>query len=84
MSLLTKANTINTLEGSRLQPRDMLDASQPTHIGHQLYVGAKGEPDGQTKNQTKQQELKEQKSQERGTVQPFILKGHMTHAHAVL
>ena len=51
MSLLTKATTINTLEGSRLQPRDVLDASQPTRVGHQPYVGAKGEPDGQTKNQ---------------------------------
>ena len=48
--LLTKANTINMLEGSRLQPRDMLDASQPTHIGHQPYVGDKGEPVGRTKS----------------------------------
>ena len=45
MSLLTKANTINTLEGNRLQPRDALDMSQPTCIGHQPYMGAKGEPD---------------------------------------
>ena len=49
------------LEGSRLQPRDALDALQPTRIGHQPYVGAKDKPDGQTKNQTKQQELQEQK-----------------------
>ena len=27
MALLTKANTIITVEGSRLQPRDVLDAS---------------------------------------------------------
>ena len=33
------------LEGSRLQPGDALDASQPTHVGHQPYAGAKGEPD---------------------------------------
>ena len=52
MLLLTKTNTINTLEGSRLQPRDALDASRPTRIGHQPYLGAKGEPDGQTENQT--------------------------------
>ena len=51
MSLLTKANTINMLEGSRLQPGDALDASQPRRVGHQLYVGTKGKPDGRTKNQ---------------------------------
>ena len=39
------------LEGSRLQPGDAPDVSQPTRIGHQLYAGAKGEPDGRTKNQ---------------------------------
>ena len=44
-SLLTKANTINMLEGSRLQPGDTLDASRPTHVGHQPYAGDKGEPD---------------------------------------
>ena len=49
MALLTKANTIITLEGSRLQPRDALDASRPTRIRHQPYAGDKGEPDGQTK-----------------------------------
>ena len=43
---------INMLEGSRLQPGDALDASQPTRIEHQLYVGAKGKPDGRTENQT--------------------------------
>ena len=47
MALLTKANTIITLEGSRLQPRDVLDVSQPTRIGHQPYAGGKGEPDEQ-------------------------------------
>ena len=41
--LLTKANTI-TFEGSRLQPRDMLDASRHG-IRHQPHVGGKGEPD---------------------------------------
>ena len=49
MALLTKANTIIMLEGSRLQPRDMLDASQPTCIRHQLQAGDKGKPDGRTK-----------------------------------
>ena len=44
-SLLTKANTINMLEGSRFQPRDVLDALQPARIGHQLYAGAKAKPD---------------------------------------
>ena len=34
-SLLTKANAINTLEGSRLQSGDALDASQSTRVGHQ-------------------------------------------------
>ena len=31
------------LEGSRLQPGDMIVTLQPTHIGHQPYVGAKDE-----------------------------------------
>ena len=34
-ALLTKANTIITVEGSRLQPRDALDASQLTRVRHQ-------------------------------------------------
>ena len=76
MLLLTKANTTNTLEGNRLQPRDTLDASRPTCVGHQPYVGAKGEPDGRSKQS--------QKSPERGAVRPFILKGHVTHACAAL
>ena len=50
MALLTKANTIITLEGSRLQPGDMLDASQPTRIRHQPHVADKGEPDVRTKS----------------------------------
>ena len=33
------------LKGSRPQPGDMLDASGPTRIRHQLYAGGKGEPD---------------------------------------
>ena len=37
--LLTKANTIITVEGSRLQPGDMLDALQPTRIRHQPHMG---------------------------------------------
>ena len=45
--LLTKANTIIMLAGSRLQPGDTLDASQPTCVRHQLHVGGKGEPDEQ-------------------------------------
>ena len=39
MALLTKANTIITVEGSRLQPRDALDASRPTRIRHQPHAG---------------------------------------------
>ena len=80
---MTKANTINTLEGSRLQPGDMLDASRPTRIGHQLYAGAKGEPDGRTKNQMSSKSYQSKKSPERGIVQAYILKGHVTHACAV-
>ena len=45
MALLTKANTKITLEGSRLQPGDVLDMSRPACIRHQLYVGGKGKPD---------------------------------------
>ena len=37
------------LEGSRLQPGDALDASQPTRVRHQPFAGDKGEPDRQTK-----------------------------------
>ena len=43
--LLTKANTIIMLEGSRLQPGDVLDASQPMRVRHQPYAGGKGKPD---------------------------------------
>ena len=39
--LLTKANTIITLEGSRLQPGD---ASQPTRVRHQPYASDEDEP----------------------------------------
>ena len=39
MALLTKVNTRITFEGSRLQLRDMLDASWPTHIRHQSPMG---------------------------------------------
>ena len=59
MSLLTKANTINTLEGSRLQPGDALDALRPACIGHQPYTGTKGEPDGRTENQMNSKDLRE-------------------------
>ena len=34
-------------EGSRLQPGDTLDASQPTRVRHQPNAGDKGESDGQ-------------------------------------
>ena len=44
MALLTKANTMITLEGSRLQPGDVLDMLRPTRIRHQPYVGDQGEP----------------------------------------
>ena len=37
--LLTKANTIITVEGSRLPPGDMLDVSQPTRVRHQPHEG---------------------------------------------
>ena len=43
MVLLTKANTMIMFEGSRLQPGDALDASQPTRIRHQPYTGDQGE-----------------------------------------
>ena len=71
------------LEGSRLQPRDMLDASQPTHIGHKLYVGAKGEPDGLTENQMNSKSY-QSKSLKQGSAQAFIPKNHVTCAHTVL
>ena len=38
-ALLTKTNTIITVEGSRLQPRDTLDASQLTCVRHQPHAG---------------------------------------------
>ena len=50
MALLTKANTIITLEGSRLQPGDALDALRPTRVGHQPHVADKGEPGVRTKS----------------------------------
>ena len=37
--LLTKANTIITVEGSRLQPGDALDTSQATRFRHQPPMG---------------------------------------------
>ena len=51
------------LEGSRLQPGDALDASRPTCIGHQLYVGAKGKPDERTKNQTNSKSYQSKRAQ---------------------
>ena len=38
MVLLTKANTIITVEGSRLQPGDVLDMLQPTCVRHQPHT----------------------------------------------
>ena len=38
-ALLTKANTIITVEGSRLQPGDTLDMLRPTCVRHQPHVG---------------------------------------------
>ena len=38
------------LEGSRLQPRDVLGALRPTRVGHQPYAGAKSKPDERTEN----------------------------------
>ena len=37
--LLTKANAIITVEGSRLQPGDVLDTLRPTRVRHQPPVG---------------------------------------------
>ena len=48
MVLLTKANTMITFEGSRLQPGDVLDALQPTRVRHQPYAGDQGKPGVQT------------------------------------
>ena len=50
MALLTKANTIITHEGSRLQPGDTLDVLLPTCVRHQLYVDDQGEPGVQTRS----------------------------------
>ena len=36
---INQASTIITVEGSRLLPRDTLDASQPTHVRHQPHEG---------------------------------------------
>ena len=38
-ALLTKTNTIITVEGSKLQPGDALDMSQPTCVSHQPHTG---------------------------------------------
>ena len=83
MALLTKANTIVTLEGSRLQPGDALDASRPTRIRHQPHVGDKGKPEGRTKSPNELRAKRAKKSLERGVGRPFIAKGHMTGACAV-
>ena len=48
--LLTKANTIIMLEGSRLQPGDALDVLRPTHVRHQPHAADKGEPGVWTKS----------------------------------
>ena len=50
MALLTKAKTIIMLEGSRLHPRDVLDASQPKCVRHQPYTADKGKPGVRTKS----------------------------------
>ena len=71
MALLTKANTIITFEGSRLQPRDMLDTSQPTHV--RSLVIKVNLTNGLTKV----------KSLEPGIGGHFIVKGHITDARAV-
>ena len=52
-ALLTKANTIITVEGSRLQPGDAIDMSQPTHAlgtSHTRVSGDRVEPDEQMNN----------------------------------
>ena len=74
---MTKANTIITLEGSRLQPGDALDSLRPTRVRHQPYAGGKGKPDERTNQRPRA------KSLEQGIDGPFIAKGHMTGAHAV-
>ena len=46
-ALLTKANTIITVEGSRLPPRDTLDTLRPTHVidtSHTRVSGDRVEP----------------------------------------
>ena len=62
------------LEGSRLQPGDMLDMSRPTHVGHQPYVGAKGEPDGRTENQTNSKSYQSKRAQNEALCKLLYLK----------
>ena len=79
MALLTKANTIITVEGSRLQPGDVLDASQPTCVRHQPYTQVsvdRVKPDEQMNNR--------QEPPTEASPDLFIVKGHMTNACAVL
>ena len=61
-------------EGSRLQPRDVLDASRPTPIGHQQYMGAKGEPDGQTENQMRSKSYQSERAQNKALCKLLYLK----------
>ena len=55
------------LEGSRLQPGDVLDASQPARVGHQPYTGVKDDPDRQTENQMNARATRAKKSLKRGS-----------------
>ena len=80
MALLTKSNTIIMLEGSRLQPGDVLDTSRPTHVRHQPYAGGKGKADEWMNQRPRAQS---QESLERGIGRPFLAKGHVTSACAV-
>ena len=65
--LLTKANTIITVEGSRLQPGEAPATRRSLVIESNL---TNGRTTGKNPN--------------RGVGGPFIIKGHMTNAHAVL
>ena len=58
-------------EGSRLQPKDVLDMSRPTRGS---LVIESNLTNGQTTGQ----------NPDRGIGRPFIVKGHMTNACAVL
>ena len=77
LALLTKANTIITFEGSRLQPGDVLDAYYLHALGtsHMWVSGDRVKPDERVN--------KRPESPHQGISRPFIIKGHVTNAHVV-